>query len=143
MSTQTPSAFVEIQASLDGLATDLVHGPSQKHLVTDAPKDNGGEGSSFSPTDLLASAFLSCALTTMSLVARREGIAWGKASGRVEKHMTQAPRRIGELVMVLEMPRELPEEKRAHMEQVAHTCPVARSLNPDVKLRVTFHYPER
>lgn len=140
MTTQTTPGFVEITAVADGLHVDLAHGPSGKHLLTDAPKDNGGLGSSFSPTDLLASAFLSCALTTMALVAKRENIPWGKASGRVEKHMTQAPRRVRELVAVLEMPRELPAEKRGHMEQVAHNCPVARSLHPDVKPTVTFRY---
>lgn len=140
MTTQTPGSFVEITGAAEALHVDLCHGPSTRHLTTDAPKDNGGEGSSFSPTDLLASAFLSCALTTMALVARRENIPWGNASGRVEKHMTQAPRRVGELVTVLEMPKELPADKRAHMEQVAHNCPVARSLHPDVKLTVTFRY---
>jgi uncharacterized OsmC-like protein len=141
MSNQTPGGFVEITAQTDRLFTELRHGPSAKVLLTDAPKDNGGEGSSFSPTDLLASAFVSCALTTMALVAQREQIPWGKASGRVEKHMTQAPRRVGELVCELSMPAELPADKRAHLEQVAHNCPVARSLHPDVKLTVRFRYP--
>ena len=140
MTTQTTGGFVEITGAAKALAVDLRHGPSTTHLITDAPKDNGGEGSSFSPTDLLASAFLSCALTTMALVAKREQIAWGEATGRVEKHMTQAPRRVGELVAVFEMPKELPEDKRGHMEQVAHSCPVGRSLHPDVKLSLTFHY---
>jgi uncharacterized OsmC-like protein len=139
MSSQ-PAYFVEITANAEGLAVELVHGPSSKHLSTDAPKDNGGQGSSFSPTDLLASAFLSCAMTTMALVAKRENIPWGKASGRVEKHMNASPRRVGRLVAEIEMPRELPQDKRAQMEEIAHTCPVARSLHGDVVLDVRFRY---
>jgi len=54
--------------------------------------------------------------------------------------MHPSPRRIGMLVVDLWMPSELPADKRERMEQIAHTCPVARSLHPDVKLDVRFHY---
>jgi putative redox protein len=138
---ETKSGGVEMTATgKGGLHVSLQHGPSGTQLVTDAPKDNGGEGSSFSPTDLVAAAAASCALTTMALVAKRENIPWGEASARVEKHMTPPPRRIGELVLELTMPRELPADQRTRMEKVAHECPVARSLAPDTKLTVSFRY---
>src|SRR6516164_1797933 len=133
--------FVEITAeSVGGLHVRITHGPSGASAVTDAPKDNGGDASGFSPTDLVATGLLDCMLTTMAIVARREGIPWGKARGRVEKHMHPAPRRIGTLVVELWMPRELPTDKRGRMEEVALTCPVARTLHPDVKTDVRFHY---
>jgi uncharacterized OsmC-like protein len=88
----------------------------------------------------MATGLLDCMLTTMAIVARREDVPWGKARGRVEKHMHPAPRRIGTLVVELWMPPELPADKRKRMEEVALTCPVARSLHSDVKLDVRFHY---
>jgi putative redox protein len=133
--------FVEITAeSIGGLHVRVTHGPSGANLVTDAPKDNGGDASGFSPTDLVATGFLDCMLTTMSIAAKRESIPWGKFRGRVEKHMTPPPRRIGTLVVDLWMPQELPPEQRPRMEQIAHTCPVQRSLHPDVKVELRFHY---
>ena len=133
--------FVEIAAeSVGGLHVRMTNGPSGASVVTDAPKDNGGDASGFSPTDLVATGLLDCMLTTMTIVARREGIPWGKFRGRVEKHMTDAPRRIGVLVVDAWMPAELPRDRREQMERIAHTCPVARSLHPDVKLDVRFHY---
>jgi uncharacterized OsmC-like protein len=132
--------FVEITLRGHALHTTLTHGPSGVNLETDAPRDNGGEGASFSPTDLCASSLAACAVTTMALVAKRENIPWGDASARVEKHMTAAPRRIGKLVVEIQMPKELPVEKRPHFEQVAHTCPVARSLHPDIELDFRFNY---
>jgi len=132
--------FVEITAeSVGGLHFRLTHVPSGASFVTDAPKDNGGDASGFSPTDLVATGLLDCMLTTMSIIARRESIPWGKCRGRVEKHMHPAPRRIGTLVVDLWMPRELPAERREQMERIALTCPVARTLHPDVKLDVRFH----
>ena len=133
--------FVEITAeSVGGLHVRVTHGPSGASMVTDAPKDNGGDASGFSPTDLVATGLLDCMLTTMTIVARREGVPWGKFRGRVEKHMTGAPRRIGALVADLWMPAELPEDRRARMEEVAHGCPVRRSLHPEVRVELRFHY---
>ena len=137
MTTQT---FVEVTAESDGgLQTRLHHGPSGATLPTDGPKDNGGEGAAFSPTDLVASGLLACMLTTMALVAKREGIPWGKARGRIEKHMNASPRRIGQLVVELWLPRGLSAEHRTRMQLVAETCPVHKSLHPDVQVSVTYH----
>lgn len=134
-----------IQMKVDwtrGVLFKLTHGPSGVTLQTDAPRDNGGEASSFSPTDLLSVSLASCMLTTLALVARRENIPWGATHGTVEKRMSSAPRRVGELGVDLHMPRELPKDKRAHLEQVAKNCPVQLSLHPDVVVRLRFHYDD-
>lgn len=131
---------VPMTATIQGLACRLTHGPSGATLTTVPPKDNGGTGTSFSPTDLVGVALASCALSTMALVAQREGLSWGDARAAVEKRMTPAPRRIGELVLAFEMPREVRPEHRARLEEAARTCPVARSLHSDVKVPMEFHY---
>lgn len=125
-----------------GFHCKLQHGPSGTRITTEAPKDNGGTGMSFSPTDLVGAALASCTLTTMALVASRENIPLGDARARVEKRMTPPPRRIAELVLEIDMPAGLSAAQRARMEEAAHTCPVSRSLHPDVKLPMAFHYPD-
>jgi len=134
---------VPMTAALTGLSCKLAHGPSGATITTVPPKDNGGDGSSFSPTDLVGAALASCALSTMSLVAQREGLSWGDAHANVEKRMTPPPRRIGELVLVINMPSEVRPEHRARLEEAARACPVARSLHPDVKLPIQFKYQHR
>jgi uncharacterized OsmC-like protein len=128
-------------AAISGLTCTLGHGPSGATIKTVPPVDNGGDGSSFSPTDLVGAALAACALSTMALVAQREGLSWGDARAGVEKIMTPPPRRIGELVLAFDMPREVRPEHRARLEEAARTCPVMRSLHPDVKLPVEFRYP--
>ncbi len=132
---------VHMSAAIRGLTCHLTHGPSGATLDTVPPRDNGGDGSSFSPTDLVGAALAACALSTMALVAGREGLAWGDARASMEKRMTPPPRRIGELVLVIEMPREVRPEQRARLEEIARTCPVARSLHPEVRLPIEFRYP--
>jgi putative redox protein len=129
-----------MSASLHGLATALTHGPSNAVIQTTPPKDNGGDGSSFSPTDMVGAALASCALTTMALIAKREGLDWADAKAKVEKQMVGPPRRIGTLVLELELPASIRQEHRARLEEIARTCPVALSLHPDLKLPMTFRY---
>jgi putative redox protein len=143
MSQPTPATGVVMTvANAPGFHCTLEHGPSGTTITTEAPKDNGGTGMSFSPTDLVGAALASCALTTMALAASREGIAFGEARARVEKRMTPPPRRIGELVLEIDMPAGLSAAHRARLEEVAHGCPVTRSLHPDVKIPLSFRYPD-
>ena len=131
---------VPMTAAISGLTCQLTHGPSGSRLATVPPRDNGGDGSSFSPTDLVGAALAACALSTMALAAQREGLAWGDARAAVEKRMSPPPRRIGELVLVLDMPKEVRPEQRARLEEAARSCPVARSLHPEVRLPMEFRY---
>jgi uncharacterized OsmC-like protein len=121
----------------------LTHGPSGSAITTEAPKDNGGTGSSFSPTDMVGAALASCALTTMALFASREGISWGETSAQVEKRMESNPRRrIGELNLEIQMPSGLTREQRTRLEEVGRNCPVALSLHPDLRMPIRFSYPD-
>jgi uncharacterized OsmC-like protein len=134
---------VEMQVVLRGLTGTLTHGPSGAELRTVPPKDNGGDGTSFSPTDLLAVSLASCALTTMALIAAKEGLTFGDASATVVKHMIGPPRRVGELTVELRMPTGVPTAQRARLEEIGRNCPVAKSLSPEVKVPMTFIWPER
>lgn len=136
-----PVTGVEMFARTENLTCHLTHGPSGRAWHTVPPKDNGGDGSSFSPTDMVGAALMSCALSTMALGAAREGLSWGDASARVVKAMVGPPRRIGTLALEITMPKAVKAEHRARLEQLARECPVARSLHPDVALPMSFVYP--
>lgn len=124
------------------LKTTLSHGPSGAELLTAAPRDNQGDGSSFSPTDLLAAALGSCAVTTMAIAARREGIPFEHAAFSLEKHMRADPRRVDRVPVRIQMPAGLDALQRAVLERVAIECPVARSLHPEVGKDIEFVYPD-
>jgi putative redox protein len=132
--------MVEIEIEYSGdLRTQAIHGPSGVRLQTDAPTDNQGKGLRFSPTDLLASALGSCALTIMGIYARKEGIALEGARVRVEKHMQDKPeRRVGRLVLEFHLPPGIPAEHRGRLEKIPALCPVRRSLLPDIPVDTRF-----
>jgi putative redox protein len=132
---------IEIQYESD-LRCRAIHEPSQTMLTTDAPLDNQGRGESFSPTDLVATALGTCILTTMAIMASTLGVELGTATASVTKEMTPAPRRIGRLATSIHISQTFDEETRLKLERAAHTCPVHRSLHPDVEAPITIHWAE-
>src|SRR5271170_7004532 len=112
----------------------LTHEPSGNVITTDAPKDNMGRGEAFSPTDLVAAALGSCMLTVMGIAASRHNIDLKGTTVDVSKEMVTAPsRRIGSISLVFQMAPGIPPEKRGLLEAAAHSCPVHKSLHPDVQ----------
>lgn len=127
---------------LGGLKSELVHGPSGAVIRTAAPADNKGDGSSFSPTDMVAAALASCIVTTMAIVAEREEIPFAGARFTLEKHMRSDPRRIDRIPIRIEMPAGLDASHRRKLEFTARACPVYRSLAEEVEKELTFVYPD-
>ena len=133
---------VEIKGKYEGdLRVKLTHGPSQSVIETDAPKDNQGKGENFSPTDMVVSALGACMLTIMGIVAKRDGIKLEGVTFRAEKHMTENPRRIGKIILEINMPAGLTNEQKQKLEKFAHTCPVHQALHPEIKQEIKFIYP--
>lgn len=131
---------VPMTVKIEGLTCALTHEPSGAVIRTVPPKDNGGDGSSFSPTDLLGASLASCALSTMALVAPKENLTFLGGTARVVKEMVGPPRRVGSLEVVFTLPVATPEAQRARLEEIARGCPVARSLHADVQVPMRFEY---
>ncbi len=119
---------------------EVLHGPSNSKLETDAPRDNNGKGERFSPTDLIGVALGTCVLTTMAIFAEKEGLNLEGSTFEVIKEMVANPRRIGTLTLQVNLPSALAEEKRAWLEDIGRNCPVNKSLHPDLKIPMSFHY---
>jgi len=119
------------------------HASSGAVLPSDAPKDNLGKGEAFSPTDLTATSFAACMLTTMAIVVQKKSLRvdLGGLSARVRKHMTaEPPRRIAKIEVAVEMPLPASHPDRATLEHAALNCPVSLSLHPEVEKAVTFEW---
>lgn len=116
------------------LGFELTHDPSGTVIRTMPPVDNGGDGSSFSPTDLCAASLGACASTIMSLYAQRNGIALDGVEFVVNKEMNGSPRRLGRLTLEYRLATSCSDEDFARLERAGKTCPVRLSLGPDVEV---------
>lgn len=123
------------------LRADCKHLQSSTIIETDAPTDNKGKGERFSPTDLVATALGSCIITTMAIKMEDEIDLTGTRL-EVSKVMTTDPRRIGEIKVDIYFPETLQvdERQKTILENLAHACPVSKSLHPDLKQTISFFY---
>jgi uncharacterized OsmC-like protein len=123
------------------LVSRATHVRSGVAIVTDAPPDNQGKGSSFSPSDLLAASLGSCMLTIMGIAARTHGFNIEGTRVHIVKKMASDPRRVSGIDVIMDLPPfPYTENHRRIMEHAAKTCPVALSLHPDIKQEVIFNY---
>lgn len=126
---------------LGNLRTEAIHSQSGKQLITDAPTDNQGKGEAFSPTDLLSTSLGCCMLTIMGIVANRHAIDMTNTQVEITKIMESDPRRVGEIIVKMTLPKNYTVKEKELLENAARTCPVAKSLHPDLKQTINFVYP--
>lgn len=126
---------------LGDLHCSVTHGPSGYSFMTDAPVDNEGKGEFISPTDLAGASIGSCVATIMGIKARNNDIDIKGMKISVIKEMLNEPfRRIGKLIIDITFPHELNDKEFNILSNVVKTCPVTRSLSPDVELEYDFHF---
>lgn len=120
------------------LRCNAIHLQSGSTLETDAPTDNRGKGERFSPTDMLCVSLATCVLTTMGIKANDSGWNIDGAKADVTKHMASDPRRVSAIDIVVKLPAQEDVKSHTILERTGNTCPVARSLHPDVKLNIEY-----
>lgn len=125
---------------LGELRTTAVHVKSNNQIITDAPIDNHGKGEAFSPTDLVATALAGCMVTIMGIKADALKIDLTGTRAEVTKIMGTNPRRITEIKVSISINQNIDNEIKTILEKTALTCPVAKSLHPDIKQTIEFYY---
>jgi putative redox protein len=128
--------MVKITASYDGqLHCSATHIPSGSSLSTDAPVDNKGKGETFSPTDLVATALITCIATTVAIKADSLGVELKGMTLEVDKVMsTDLPRRIIALPVKVTLPPGIDPDHKASLLRSIKACPVSHSLHPGIAI---------
>jgi putative redox protein len=125
------------------LRTELTHLLSGTVIENDAPIDNKGKGEKFSPTDLLATSLGSCMITTMAIRAADMNLNFDGTTIEITKIMsTDAPRRIVEIKANFNFTAQFvaTDTQKEQLIKIARSCPVEKSLHPDIKLDINFNW---
>ncbi len=101
------------------------------HVSVDEPLEAGGDDTAPSPQELLAASLASCTAITIEMYANRKGWDIGDVAVDVDYEPAQrgSPTKFTMKVM---LPKELPEEQRERLMQIAAKCPVHRTLEGEV-----------
>jgi putative redox protein len=126
---------------LGDLRTEATHLFSGAKIITDAPLDNEGKAEAFSPTDIVATAYASCMITIMGIYCKNHGLNFEHAKASITKIMAAAPRRIGKIVIDMDLTNNgwstLEAEKVIHAGKM---CPVAKSMSDDLEIEFEYKY---
>jgi putative redox protein len=100
-------------------------------IHADEPEENGGDDAAPSPQELLAASLASCTAITIEMYAKRKGWEIGDVGVDVDYEPAQrgSPTKFK---MVLNLPKELPEDQRERLMTIAAKCPVHRTLEGEV-----------
>ncbi len=123
------------------LRTTCTHLKSGNSFETDAPTDNNGKGERFSPTDLMATSLATCMITVMGIKARTMGFDLNGIRIDMLKIMKQDPRRVGGIELTFHIPDSLAgidEKTKTILKHTGDTCPVMKSIHPDIEVKVDW-----
>lgn len=130
-----------IVTSLSGLRNEVSYGEGQT-LLTDEPRALGGDGAGPDPYTLLLAALGSCISMTLVLYARRKGWALERVRVRLRQRRvhskdcaacgSDAEGFIHQIERAVEVEGALTVEQRARLQEIAHKCPVHRTLTSEI-----------
>jgi putative redox protein len=131
--------------SLKNLQNEVRYGDNQTLLI-DEPQSMGGEGLGPDPYTLLLSALGGCISITVTLYARRKGWPLERVRVRLRQQRVHAKdctdcsaaaegfvHRIERSVTI---EGELTEEQHARLQEIAHKCPVHKTLSSEIIVAV-------
>ncbi|HEX8283096.1 MAG TPA: OsmC family protein [Pyrinomonadaceae bacterium] len=132
-----------VVTSLSNLRNEVGYGEGQT-LVTDEPVALGGEGAGPDPYTLLLAALGSCVSMTLMLYARRKGWPLERVRVRLRQRRVHAKDCaecesdsndfVHQIERAVELDGDLDDEQRARLQEIAHRCPVHRTLTNEIAI---------
>lgn len=128
--------------SLSNLRNEVRYGDQQRTIITDEPLALGGDDAGPDPYTLLLAALGSCISMTVTLYARRKGWPLERVTVRLRqrrihaKDCAECTRTEDGFVHRIErsvsFEGDLSPEQRARLEEIAHKCPVHKTLVSEI-----------
>ena len=130
-----------IVTSMANLQNEVRYGENHS-LITDEPREAGGEDAGPDPYTLLLAALGSCISMTATLYARRKAWPLERVTVRLRHqrihasdclectHTTEGY--VHRIERAVSFDGELTEEQRARLQGIAHKCPVHRTLTSEI-----------
>ena len=90
---------------------------------------------------IAALSLTTCIITTMAIYADFKEFEIISIEAETTKHMMSDPRRIGKISAIINitLPSTATDRMQEGLKRVAHTCPVSKSLHPEIEQDVQIN----
>ena len=136
---------VMVNSGIVRYAQNISVGP---HLLqADEPRDSGGNDVGPNPYELLLSALGACTSMTLCIYAERkqwplQGVQVRLAHSRLYAEDCAAcdtkPGKLDQIDVEISLIGDLSEDQRQRLMEIAHRCPIHRTLISEMKIRTTL-----
>jgi uncharacterized OsmC-like protein len=116
------------------------HRPLKKTISLEGCSAFGGKGVDLNPIDLMAMGLASCLLIVMGKTAEAENLDIVGAKAGVSYDLVNY--RIDRIEVVIHLPKKLSAANQSKLEAASKKCPVFLAIHPDVKVIVSYIWPE-
>jgi uncharacterized OsmC-like protein len=100
-------------------------------VISDYSEKDGGRDAGPSPVELLASSLGACIAMMVQTYCDRHGYTDGDVAVSLTLELADNPKRIGAIVVDVELPNGIPEDRKDAIRRMAELCPVHGTLqNP-------------
>jgi putative redox protein len=109
----------------------------RRHALTvDMSQEEGGSDKGLNPVELLAGSLGACIAIMVQTYCDRHG--YGDVSASLTLELADDPKRVGSIVIDLELPKDFPEDRKPAVKRLAELCPVHETLKhmPTVDLEI-------
>src|SRR5690348_7797355 len=97
-------------------------------VITDQPKEDGGEDAGMSPVELFVGSLAGCVGYFVARYCTRHEIPVEGFRIETAWSMVEQPHRIGRIQLRLHLPSGVPSSEREKLLKVAHGCTVHQSI---------------
>jgi len=98
-------------------------------VASDMSAKDGGQDAAPSPVELFAGSLGVCIAMMVQTYCDRHGYADGDVGVSLTLELADAPKRIGGIVLDVELPADVPADKREVVMRMAQRCPIHETLS--------------
>jgi uncharacterized OsmC-like protein len=109
-----------------------------RDVTSDMSVEDGGRGAGFSPAELLAGSLGACIAMMVQGYCNRNGYTDGDVDVSLTLELADSPKRVGAIVVDVELPNGVPEERREAIRRVAEKCTIHETFNHPPRVDVEF-----
>ncbi len=109
-----------------------------RDVISDMSAEDGGRGAGFTPAELLAGSLGACIAMMVQGYCDRHGHNDGDVGVNLTFELADNPKRVGVIVVDVELPDGFPDDRRDAIRRIAERCSIHETLSHPPRVDVDF-----